>query len=138
MTTVFRVDDNLYLGSYPVTLQEGFTEHHFDIIINCAKEIKYDKEGFDVYNYSIIDGDSISFLENIDDIHDLISVSIENNKKIYVHCAKGLSRSPAVIVYYLMMNKGYNYCDAINFMEELNPQICIDDEFQNILSIIDS
>ena len=55
-----------------------------------------------------------------DFIHDALS---EQQNKVLVHCLAGLSRSPAVVIAYLMKHHNMTFAEAHNFVFERRPMI---------------
>ena len=48
---------------------------------------------------------------------------IDGNDKVFVHCAAGMSRSPTVVIAYLMWKRRLSLNDAINFVKKKRPEI---------------
>jgi hypothetical protein len=54
-------------------------------------------------------------------------LSIEN--KIFIHCKGGYSRSPSIVIAYLIKFKKFTYEEAYNFMKKRRPSIKPNDGF---------
>jgi len=50
----------------------------------------------------------------------------EENGKVLVHCAQGVSRSASFVVGYIMMTKGWSYSEADNFVRKKRPVVDTD------------
>jgi protein-tyrosine phosphatase len=138
--TISKINNFIYLGSsdHPVNNSKEFQDLNIDFVINCAKEIVYPPDTkCHVDYFPIIDGDSISLLENMDHIETKIHTYLAKGKKIYIHCAKGVSRSPAVLIYYLMVHKNLSYDSAHELIKNARPIVDIDIEFENSLRAIE-
>ena len=48
---------------------------------------------------------------------------LDSNKKTYVHCSQGKSRSPSVVIAYVMFKKKMNFEDAFKFVKSKREQI---------------
>lgn len=48
---------------------------------------------------------------------------LDSNKKTYVHCSQGKSRSSSVVIAYVMLKKKMNYEDAFKFVKSKRDQI---------------
>ena len=62
---------------------------------------------------------------------------IEGNEKVFVHCAAGMSRSPTVVIAYIMWKKKLRLNEAINFVKTKRPLISPNDNFMNQLKIFE-
>ena len=60
---------------------------------------------------------------------------IDGKEKVFVHCAAGMSRSPTVVIAYIMWKKKLSLNEAINFVKEKRPLISPNDNFMNQLKI---
>ena len=65
--------------------------------------------------------------------HNFINEAKFNSKNILIHCFAGLSRSPTIVISYLMKELKYSYINAYNFVKEKRPQIKINIDFLIIL-----
>ena len=62
---------------------------------------------------------------------------IEGNDKIFVHCAAGMSRSPTIVIAYIMWKKKLRLNEAIKFVKEKRSIISPNDNFMNQLKIFE-
>ena len=62
---------------------------------------------------------------------------IEGTDKVFVHCAAGMSRSPTIVIAYIMWKKQLYLNDAINFVRKKRPLISPNANFMNQLKIFD-
>ena len=62
---------------------------------------------------------------------------IEGNDKVFVHCAAGMSRSPTIVIAYLMWKKQLYLNDALNFVRKKRPLVSPNANFMNQLKIFD-
>jgi protein-tyrosine phosphatase len=56
-------------------------------------------------------------------VHTIISKAISNKKNVIVHCAAGMSRSPTLVLAYLMIENKWRYEEAYNYMKTKRPHI---------------
>jgi hypothetical protein len=104
---------NLFLGDLYKALD---TKDEFDIIINCSAH------SYSVNNktllYNIYMNDTVD--QNINNIIHftlpIIKIGLLENKKILVHCLMGLSRSPTIVLAFLIYNNKLNVDDGIKFI----------------------
>lgn len=62
---------------------------------------------------------------------------IEGKDKILVHCAAGMSRSPTIVIAYIMWKNKLSLNKAIKFVKEKRPLISPNDNFMNQLKIFE-
>ena len=62
---------------------------------------------------------------------------IEGKDKIFVHCAAGMSRSPTIVIAYIMWKRKLRLNEAIKFVKEKRSIISPNDNFMNQLKIFE-
>ena len=62
---------------------------------------------------------------------------IEGKDKIFVHCAAGMSRSPTIVIAYIMWKRKLRLNEAIKFVKEKRSIISPNDNFINQLKIFE-
>ena len=62
---------------------------------------------------------------------------IEGNDKIFVHCAAGMSRSPTIVIAYIMWKNKINLNKAIKIVKKKRPLNSPNDNFMNQLKIFE-
>lgn len=137
---ITRINNYIYFGSYepPLMGDEEFTKLNIDVIINCTLEIKYSfTDKIKIETIPIIDGNVISFLEKMDQVINIIHTNLSKGKKIYIHCHSGMTTSPALIIYYLMMHKKFTYDKAYLLLKKRRPGIEIEPEIESSLRTIE-
>lgn len=139
---VTKISDNLYLGpaDYIINATEDFYKLDINVIINCAAEVRISdvvKYACTVYEYPIVDGVDVTFLEYVDNATKTLCDCIRAKKKIYLTCVRGINRSPAILIYYLMMYKHHTYDKAHTMVKKLRPIISIHYDFELCMRSID-
>lgn len=139
---ISKVTNLIYLGSceHPLEHSEDFQKLGINVIINCAREISYTPEMESKYiieNFPLDDDPYASLLEYIDVINDTIHKYVIGKKKIYIHCVRGMSRSPAIVIYYLMSHKNCTYRKAFKYIRKIRPVIDINPNFTRELLAIE-
>lgn len=137
---ISRVNDLIYLGSceHPLSDSEDFRKLEIDVIINCAKEITYHKtHKYITYNFPIVEKYPVTMLENIDKAIETIVDCLANNKKIYIHCVTGITRAPAILIYYFMSQQNMTYYDALDLVKMARPIVEIDTEVEDQFKAIE-
>ena len=59
-----------------------------------------------------------------DECCNFIENAVTNNGKVYVHCRCGYSRSPTIVIAYIMKKKQLHFNEALDFVSSKRPCIC--------------
>lgn len=120
--------DNIYMGDW----QDAKNHKDDYIIFTVADDSEFRSE---FHFYPLIEGYNIENEKLLPwAILDLIRTrNNASNKIILVHCSKGLSRSPAVIIGYLMATKLYTLYDAKIYMESRGRTLMINKYLEKLL-----
>lgn len=112
---------NLYLGDCNdahTLANAGGNEYLF---LSCANEISlYSMDGKKI---NLFDCKNDNLFDMLDDAANFIHEYV-NERKILVYCKIGKSRSPIVIIYYLMKYKKYTFEEAQRLVRLRRPIIC--------------
>lgn len=135
--TISKINQFIYLGSYEPILNENdeFEKLKFDVLINCS-EIAYPikiKNQYIVHQYPLSDDQYATLLEYIDEASEKINEYVNLGKKIYIHCVHGMSRSPAILIYYLMQYKKFTFNSALDLITAIRPIVSLNPNFTNEL-----
>lgn len=104
----------LYLGNISTAYDSNLLlENQINVIITVAKEAKPPLV-IGIINHHFGIKDEIGFpIDNyFSEISDLINKYLIDGKKILVHCMAGISRSPTIIIVYLMTHHQMTYESA--------------------------
>ena len=125
-----HIIDNIYLSNYKSSLDKSFLiSNNFTHIINCAYGSKlFTPSNFSeiiYYNIDLKDDEDVNLTNIIINfINFLKEVSQNKNNKILIHCAEGVSRSPALVSAYIMWKCNMDSLSAINYVK--SKRNCID------------
>ena len=129
---IVKVTDNIHLGGenyeYYDNYDKYFEKHKITDIIDVSDSYYKSKKGdllknITQYNIPISESSPSSlskecaqnFSQAVEKLNDLV----KQNKQIYVHCAAGINRSPAVICMWLMKYGGFTFYTAYKKLAEL-------------------
>ena len=127
-----QITDKIYLGNEDTARdKEILSKLNISNILICAEgcepffpnESKYKI----LYIDDAIDENILSWLK---EAFEFIDSSINN---IYIHCAMGISRSPTIVISYLMYKKKMKYEEAYDFVKEKRKVISPNSGFQEQL-----
>lgn len=124
--TCSRVTDFLYVGGAAVAkdrdalLQTGITH-----IINCAASVAPDcfPLDFRYLNLRLRDHSSQDIARHFYTVFDFIETARRRGGRVFVHCVKGISRSPTMAIAYLMWYKRIGMYKALDFIRVARPVV---------------
>ena len=94
-------------------------------ILNCAIEIKPRNlpNNIKYCHINLSDSDLSDITKHFEKAFSFIETARKNNQKILIHCKLGISRSPAILIGYLIKYMGYNTKSALNFLQSKRSQV---------------
>lgn len=103
---------DIYIGNH-----ESRNAEIFDYIIEiCNKNSIYEPLNYDIKNILTLEFNDIR-TNNILIYKDIIREFINNCKgKLLIHCGEGISRSPSILILYLIYTHNYTYNEAYNII----------------------
>mmetsp|Transcript_17488 Transcript_17488/g.52573 ORF Transcript_17488/g.52573 Transcript_17488/m.52573 type:complete len:292 (-) Transcript_17488:88-963(-) len=107
----------LYLGSYDTASRSEILKamaitHILNTVPTCQPLFK------NTFQYRTVSSSPPDFKECFDFID---SVKAEGSSKVLVHCMSGLSRSPTVVIAYLMKARGWRLLESYKWVQEKRP-----------------
>jgi protein-tyrosine phosphatase len=119
------------IGNYATKESDFLDELNIKVVISALTEEEYEdymiaKEDFpniEWHRLVIDDDESERISEYFFRVHTIISEALIDNKNVIVHCAAGMSRSPSLVIAYLMIENRWKYEEAYNFVKKRRP-IC--------------
>ena len=113
-----KITDKIYLGDIDGAREVDYLKKQgIKHIINLAGNVfspTYEEGLFIRKNIDIMDFCVQNIFQYFKECIDFI----ESSKKIYIHCAAGASRSPTIVIAYIMWKEHKNYNDAFSFVKE--------------------
>ena len=98
--------------------------HGITHIVNAAMEdCMYCKDTFTIHRLRIKDCTTSRISDHFESVVDFIENARSEGGKILVHCKKGVSRSPTLILAYLLMTFSISLDAAYNFLVGIRPKI---------------
>ncbi|KAF1324044.1 Mitogen-activated protein kinase phosphatase 1, partial [Globisporangium splendens] len=122
-----RVTDFLYVGGAAAAkdrdalLRLGITH-----ILNCAANVvapDFFPQDFLYYNLRLRDHSSQDIARHFYNVFDFIEKARRRGGRIFVHCVKGISRSPTMAIAYLMWYKRIGMYKALDFIRQARPVV---------------
>ena len=117
MQKVYKITDNLYIGSYRAAKKlKKLKKEGITAIVNLMEKEKYDPSSEFNYLHKPIKDSTYINHKDLKVILDFIDINIKNGK-VLVHCASGISRSGGIIVARLLIeNPNWNWEEARKFV----------------------
>jgi protein-tyrosine phosphatase len=114
-------------------LKEGITH-----IINVTKNLPFYHENskrikIEYLRIPVNDGFDQDIRKYFDETNNFIDKVKEQNGKVFVHCQAGISRSPSIVIAYLMKKEKEQYQTVFNEVRAKRPIIDLNFKFGNEL-----
>ena len=130
-----HIIDNIYLGSaFNAANFSQLSELGIEVIVNVTKEISIHFPNNYIYKqFGLYDNNEENIDKYLGDIYNFIKEHI--NKKIFIHCKMGASRSASVVIFYLMKQHKMSLEDSIDYVKKkrmiINPNCRFVDTLKN-------
>ncbi|CAF0726008.1 unnamed protein product [Rotaria sp. Silwood1] len=115
-----HIIDGVFIGSESnaKNIDELFSEQIRHIINVTSHVPSYHLDQFHYYHIPADDTHKQNLLDYFDQAYTFIYNAIENHEKVLVHCVAGISRSPAIVIGFLMRYAHMNMDDAYEFVKQ--------------------
>jgi protein-tyrosine phosphatase len=139
-----RIEDHLYIGSWrDVEEVEALRSAGITHILNVAKEVDptinaASLEQFKSLHIPLVDEHRENILNHMESACTFIEAARECGGKCLVHCRRGISRSPAIVVGYLMRHEKLPYEQAVDYVKERRLCVSLNIAFREFLSAYDT
>lgn len=136
-----KINDLLYLGTWK-DAADGPLLKSYEIthVLNVAKEVDPQAEHNQHYvgivseTIPMSDCHAQDLEDNFDAAFKFIEQARAQHAKVLVHCRRGISRSAAIVVAYLMASEGWTYPTALEHVQARRSCVSLNLAFQEILS----
>ncbi|KAF8875647.1 protein-tyrosine phosphatase-like protein [Infundibulicybe gibba] len=75
-----------------------------------------EKDGFHCYRIDILDQSTVDLKPHLEAACNHIDKALRSGRSVLVHCQQGVSRSPAVVIAYLIRNHGMSFDNAYSLL----------------------
>jgi len=111
----------LFISGFYEALQEStILNNNIKAIISLRDNPFYEVEhpNVDIYNITLPDEPSQNIHLYFQSTRAFIKKYIDNGKNVLVHCTAGVSRSPTIVIFFIMKEYGMSYEDAFSTVEK--------------------
>ncbi|TXT61480.1 MAG: hypothetical protein BAJALOKI2v1_30101 [Promethearchaeota archaeon] len=117
-----KITENLYIGAYwPQLNFKKIKREKIKAIVNLMEENLYDPQPDFEYLFAGFPDNTYPPHETLDLIFNFIEEKIQENKRVLVHCAMGISRSGGICTGYLLkLHPNWTWKDAVNHIEQVH------------------
>jgi protein-tyrosine phosphatase len=117
------------IGNYATKESDLLDVLHIKVVISALTEEEYedymisreDFPGITWHRFVIDDNEEEKISQYFFDVHNIISAAVCDNKNVIIHCAAGMSRSPSLVIAYLMIDNRWCYEEAYNYVRNKRP-----------------
>lgn len=132
---------NLFLGNIGAAKQRKLLERHnikyIVRVLNIPDHIFENEYTYHIVN--IEDADDVDISQHFDAATDFIQSKMDlNDGNVFVHCAQGKSRSPSVVIAYLIRKRGMSLKEALTHVQKCRPVVYPNSGFMEQLAKYES
>ena len=125
--------DNLYLGDVLAAENETYLKSfNISIVINCAYEHISEYEDLKAYELKLTDHFPQELFPTFETAYEVIK-QYNQERKIFIHCMSGVSRSASLVIFYIIKEKKSDYDKCFEYVEKIRPFIDPNSDFVNQL-----
>ncbi len=125
---------NLFLGN-----QESARKFPVQVLISALTADEYERykisplPAVEWHRFIIDDDDAEPIGFMFETVHSIIRSALMRGKRVLIHCAAGVSRSPTLVAAFLMLEKSWSRKQAIEWIIRRRIFICPNDGFMRQL-----
>ena len=128
-----KILDRLFLsGDGEATNLKLLKENNITHIVNVATNVDNKFESEIIYKkISVKDNPTEDIRSDFKETYNFIEQALQNeNNSVLVHCNKGISRSPSIVIAYLLQKRIFDtYEEAYEYVKSKRPKSCPNEGF---------
>ncbi|KAF8073339.1 protein-tyrosine phosphatase-like protein [Lyophyllum atratum] len=115
------ITGSLYVGSLSAVQDKDLLlEHrisHLVQVLDAPWLPLSEKDGFSCHRIEILDTSTVDLKPHLEAACNYIDRALRSGRGVLVHCQQGISRSPAIVIAYLIRNHGMSYDNAVALLK---------------------
>eukprot|EP01137_Pigoraptor_chileana_P008081 Opistho-2@54443 len=125
----------LYLGAaYDAHSLDWLSTTGVDCVLNMAAGQVQTGTGYypsdmEYLEFDVVDGEDCDISAHFDAALSFLASAKSSNRRAFVHCVAGVSRSATVVLAYLVKHEGMALHEAVRYLAQRRPIICPNDGF---------
>ncbi|OMJ69711.1 hypothetical protein SteCoe_32499 [Stentor coeruleus] len=135
-----QIIPGLFISDSPCASNINFLlDKSISHILICAKELnpKFPKD-FNYRKLDILDTKRFNLKPYFDEAIRFIQSALNSRENVLVHCNLGISRSPSIVIAYLIYQCDMSYSKAFRYISKLHPTAYPNPSFVKQLKIFES
>ncbi|EGN97794.1 hypothetical protein SERLA73DRAFT_182542 [Serpula lacrymans var. lacrymans S7.3] len=128
---------SLYLGSISATMDRDLLRAHHITHLVQVLDVPWlpisEKDGFKCLRIDILDIPTVDLRPHLEGACGFIAKALQGGSNVLVHCQQGVSRSPAIVIAYLIHDLGMTFDQAHALVKRHRPCINPNPGFVNAL-----
>ena len=122
---IFEIEKHLYVSGYhaaknmDLLLKKNIT-HIINLTAHKCKNVHDNVMRYSSFCFA--DNEKFDLSKHLAPVLNIIKKEIDNGKTVLIHCQKGISRAPSVVIAFLIKNRSFSYDKALEFVQKRNPK----------------
>jgi protein-tyrosine phosphatase len=122
---IFQIEEHLFCSGYHTAQNRNVLQsQNISHIINLTAH-KYPNAHVDVFthsSFSFSDHENFDLTSRLAPVLEIIQEKISKKENVLVHCQKGISRAPSVIIAFLIKHRKMSFEDSLKMVQKHNPE----------------
>ncbi len=135
-----HIIDNLFASSREIADNDKILNNNkINVIISLNNQTPLNNLDYDVsyFKFGIEDNPNFDIITYCIQIYNIITENNKENQNILIHCDAGVSRTGAILVFYLMKKYNYGYDKSLEYIKTKRPCIELNQGFEFNLRLLE-
>ena len=123
--TIFQIEEHIFCSGYKIANDRDILKsHNISHIINLTAHkypnLNTDLVTFSSFNFS--DDENFDLTIRLKPVLQILNDKIIEKKNVLIHCQKGISRAPSVIMAFLIKHRNMTFEESLKVVRAKNPK----------------